>query len=209
MGTQTFDEAASPQKVETELAKFPQQAATGCRVAGLRTFHPSISSSTTRSKQWCRALTPASLPAAFAAWLTCDGELPTPRPVVSSFLSQLRSLRGLFVGQSEFRLYSSSLLLTFDAAHAEVEPRVRMIDFTHVFGAARAQWLRELRGPAPDGLLSAVEEWRGLAAAEESRRETQPASPVDVGYITGLETVIGLLQAVADGSSAVASIDKG
>ena len=191
MGTQTFDEAAPPSKVAEEVSKFPHQPLTGCRIAGLRTFTPSTASHTTRTKQWCRALTPPDMPAALTAWLTCDGQLPLPLPVVHSLLAQLRRLHRLFEGQTDFRLYSSSLLLVFDALQPALEPLVRMIDFTHAFGAERGRWLAEL-SQAPSWLpMDVVDDWRqqvgdeAVAAGDDCR--------VDVGYLRGLETLIDLL----------------
>ena len=206
MGTQTFDEAASPQKMATEVAKFPHQSTIGCRVAGLRTFHPSTSSHTTRSKEWCRALTPASLPEAITAWLSCDGERPIPQLVVSSLLTQLRGLHRLMAHQTDFRFYSSSLLLTFDAGSEGEEARVCMIDFTHTFGPAREQWMADLLSSPPDGLQSAVDGWRAGAEAEQPTERAQQR--VDVGYVIGLETIIRLLEGVAK-SAAADTTDNG
>ena len=147
-------------------------------------------------------MSPAGLGQTITDWLTCDGEVPLPLPVVSSLLVQLRALLAVFVSGVEFRFYSSSLLLLFDATDSTREAVVRMIDFTHVFGRARSQWPRELdhvNGVA-HGMQSVVESWRLKAQGE--RGEAGGDDRVDVGYITGLETVIGVLQRIQDAAQA-------
>ena len=199
MGTQTFDEVASSAKRDAELRKFPHQHATGCRIAGLRTFQPSASAYDTRSKEWCRALTPDDMPRALRCFLTCNGEVPLSLSKLHCILSQLQRLRELFAVQREFRLYSSSLLLLHDAHNPPAaEPLVRMIDFTHVFGQARSRWLAQF-DHVPDVLGPAVGEWR-QQAHEEAEHELSD-SRLDDGYLIGLNTVIDLLQRIASDSN--------
>ena len=206
MGTQTFDEAASPSKVAEEVHKFPHQHLTGCRVAGMRTFTPATATHATRTKAWCRALTPTDMPVAITAWLTCDGELPLPPPVVHSLLAQLHQLRRVFEVQTAFRFYSSSLLLLYDPLRPALEPLVRMIDFTHTFGVERRKWITELM-QAPSCMPRAVlDGWRGQVTDEAASAQDQRR--VDGGYLTGLDTLIDMLQGIASSSPPLFSDDE-
>eukprot|EP01090_Pellita_catalonica_P005009 TRINITY_DN14837_c0_g1_i1.p1 TRINITY_DN14837_c0_g1~~TRINITY_DN14837_c0_g1_i1.p1 ORF type:complete len:252 (-),score=37.88 TRINITY_DN14837_c0_g1_i1:73-828(-) len=123
IGKQTFAPTAAKDKRDKELAKYPRQAEVGFRVAGMRlkSRHGLVA----HDRQWGREIQPDQLGRIWDEFLP-RGDEQIPR----DFLDQLKKLKAWRSTSVEWHLYSSSVLLFYDAANSTTAT-IRMIDFSY------------------------------------------------------------------------------
>lgn len=103
----------------------------GMRVCGVNIQNIADSSVFKEGKPWGKAVTKERMPEVIKQFFF-DGK-NLRKDVANEFLTQVREILAWWEKQSNFALYSSSLLFVFDAA-VEDKPQVelRVIDFAHV-----------------------------------------------------------------------------
>lgn len=203
IGTRTFDESADATKQAEELAKYPLQAAFGFRLAGWKRWNVTGGGGVweERDKAWGRAVQPHQMLSALEQFVsTASGS--TRRRVLFDWLTQLRQLQTIFERQTDYRFYASSLLLMYEGdeerSGATSSARVCMVDFGHVFGPHRAQWLSE---QAVDQLATPlIAYWHDSLSSDSIRQQQRQVgsgsvevkSTLDESYLFGLNSLIAL-----------------
>ena len=66
MGTQAYDEEATPEKIAREQKKYPPQSVIGFRIVGMRVFRPQHAGAAKGepwrpAREWCLAVTPETM----------------------------------------------------------------------------------------------------------------------------------------------------
>lgn len=137
MGTQTYDEKASQDKIDKEIAKYKWQSEIGFRVIGMKKY-VSASGEMDRpeASTWGRGLTPKDIRPVLERFLCSAGDRRTV--MIERLVEQLRAIRRCLTESARWRITSSSLLITYEGADgtshgAERGISVHMIDFAHVF----------------------------------------------------------------------------
>ena len=133
IGRRCWDESASSAKINAELAKYPQQEHIGYRISAMRVFNRTKNEFKYYSKLYGLSLDECAVLDSLHAFFY-DG-VGQRADVIRNVLSQLQSLREVFLRQSAAHFYASSLLIVYDgglpASPATV--KVKMIDFAHTF----------------------------------------------------------------------------
>jgi hypothetical protein len=153
IGTQTFDEEASLEKMLGDKMKYIHQATLGMRVIGMK-IHRHTVGYLRKDKVWGRELTEQTIKAGLQLYF--DGYINTAVPIV---IQRLKELLSWFSTQTDYRFYSSSLLILYESNQISINNhsnttnnsgnlnnpnllnvRVCMVDFTHVYGPARSRF---------------------------------------------------------------------
>jgi len=132
IGSITWDQDASQEKIETEKTKFLYGLNLGFRILGFRsrdkqgTLH-------VLDKTEAKLLTPEDIPLKLALFLSPDASEEDSNRRRSRFVEKLQSIRDFMMKQKQFRFISSSLLFAFDLQTDWIEEKihVKMIDFAH------------------------------------------------------------------------------
>jgi len=129
IGTRTYEDDAPREKRDREAAKYPPQAALGCRIVGMRIATGSTFA--TYDKHYGYGLrNEDDLLRAFRRYFE------PKKAAVQAFLAKLNALRAVFEANAHPLVFvSSSLFFVYDAAADSVE--LRLIDFAHVRYDAR------------------------------------------------------------------------
>eukprot|EP00474_Spongospora_subterranea_P005230 CRZ05688.1 hypothetical protein [Spongospora subterranea] len=136
IGKVTYDELATPEKKQKELLNYKWQSELGFRFVGIKSYRNGTF--TTYGKPFGKAISPDTVNLAWSTFLNCGHSIAQIRQIIDKILSKLRTIADFMQTQSEFRLYSSSILVAFDSdpeldAIAVGSVRVNMIDFGHAF----------------------------------------------------------------------------
>ena len=139
MGTQAYDEEATPEKIAREQKKYPPQSEIGFRIVGMRVFRPQHAGAAKGepwrpAREWCLAVTPETMPAAVEQFFF-DGRV-LQYGLMQQLLERCSAVELALAHHRKYRIYGSSLLVVYDAAAPEAGLQVRMIDFAHLFPLA-------------------------------------------------------------------------
>jgi len=103
----------------------------GMRVCGVNIQNVSDGSVFKQGKPWGKAITPDTMPHAVKQFFSDGKRIRVD--VARHFLGHVNNILAWWSSQSEFCLYSSSLLFVYDASvEHEVKANIRIIDFAHV-----------------------------------------------------------------------------
>ena len=132
MGQQTYDEDASPSKIEREKKKYPPQEVIGFRIVGMK-VHRSATGETWRSnREWCMQISPDSMHNAIEHFFF-DGK-KIRYELIEALLVKLADVVKVLSEHATWRMYGSSLLILYDAADPTPKSLcAKMIDFAHVY----------------------------------------------------------------------------
>jgi hypothetical protein len=173
IGTQTYDDFASPQKKASETSKFPDQAVMGFRFTGMKVFDPATQSYTEFNKTFCHSLDASSYMNGFRAFF----QFADPQVLVE-LVVQLRLLLHVFETHNQHRFISSSLLLVYGG---------RSVSEMNQFSCAQCS---DYDMPRPrEGGCSAR-----AHMIDFGHVTTLPEPQRDDGYIRGLRTIIAALE---------------
>jgi len=132
MGQQTYDETATPAKIEREKKKYPPQEAIGFRIVGMRVARPFSGEEPWKAtREWCMSITEESMQNAIEQYFF-DGRV-VRFGLVEQLIHKLQDIAQTLRSFAKWRMYGSSLLVVYDAAAERPTIRVRMIDFAHIF----------------------------------------------------------------------------
>ena len=141
MGTQTYDEEASIDKIEGDRKKYIHQITLGMRVIGMK-IHRADTGYQRKDKNWGKQLTEETIKSGLKCYF--EGYICNVVPIV---IEKLNQLLAWFKVQTDYRFYSSSLLILYESSVSSnpdsANPnnvRVCMVDFTHVYGPARSKF---------------------------------------------------------------------
>jgi len=135
IGTSSIPEDASPTKkaIMGHNDRTSTSATLGVRVIGMHYYDQSDDTKVIkRDKPWGKALKDGQV---LGALMDFFGPEETRLRVLPAILHNLCQIRSVIESQHRVRLYSSSILIAYDAEMGGMaqSPRVRMIDFSHVF----------------------------------------------------------------------------
>mmetsp|Transcript_121396 Transcript_121396/g.181347 ORF Transcript_121396/g.181347 Transcript_121396/m.181347 type:complete len:351 (-) Transcript_121396:46-1098(-) len=163
MGQRAYGDDATPKKMVSQTLKSKQTTSysTGLRICGCQGYSAVTEEFWQLHKYEGRKITKETLPLAFSKFFHNDVLLR--KDVIACFLEELENLLDI-IKRSEFRFYSTSLLLVYDGASEEPIIYLKMIDFAHTFAAEGK--------PIDDGYLlglnNVIDLFRGLLTDPDS-----------------------------------------
>lgn len=141
VGTRSYEDGASPEKIAYERSKFPLQEQVGFRIQGIKVYDPAAAQYMEYDKHFGRGMKDlGAIEAAFACYFA---PLPSHHKwaLLEQFIRRLERLEHWFRTQTQFEFIASSLLFIYDGG-ADVAAissgsstplcDVRLIDFAHV-----------------------------------------------------------------------------
>ncbi|RLN98357.1 hypothetical protein BBJ28_00015037 [Nothophytophthora sp. Chile5] len=140
MGTRSFEDDASAEKIAYERQKFPLQETVGFRIQGIKVFNPKQRQYIEFDKHFGRGITSAeALASAFLNFFPPNDKTKTVA-LLQAFLSRLDEFQMWFHEQQDVGFIASSFLFLYNGeptATAEDLPvayaaDIRLIDFAHV-----------------------------------------------------------------------------
>jgi len=154
IGKVTWDPNASKEKRIKEESKYPPLKNLGFQLLGCRVGHPSGTNLKTikLDKTWGRSLNEENISDGLQLFLSGAGSSQRSELIKKQILTKLYAIQDLFMSQTRFRFYASSILILYDgispeeigsqgSSDSDDDPKhatlplvdVRMIDFAHVF----------------------------------------------------------------------------
>jgi len=144
IGIQTWDEDAKPEKIFTEINKYPIQQKIGFRFTGMRVWDNVLQTYREHGREYGYALNDKTMVNAFTEYLY-NGKI-IRHDIIPLLIKKLQNIEEYFIQQNEYRFYGSSLLFIYEG---EIEQSllkntnnptsqshqtdIRMIDFAHVW----------------------------------------------------------------------------
>lgn len=131
IGTQTWEEDASKEKIERESKKYPLQRTFGFRLTGMRVYNKEKKDYDIYDKKYGYSITEDTLNGMFALFFSQVD--PSERTaVIQSVIDQLRPLLSWFEVPGRLRFICSSILIILEGGSSQLKPIVRLVDFAHV-----------------------------------------------------------------------------
>ncbi|KAK1944607.1 Inositol polyphosphate multikinase [Phytophthora citrophthora] len=138
MGTKSYEEDATPEKIAYEKSKFPLQEKVGFRIQGIKVFDPKKKQYVEFDKHFGRAITSANeLAPALRKYFPLEGKTKT----IKLLEARLDQLKTWFNDQQGTEFIASSFLFLYDGEKSAKDdkgvaeiyaPDIRLIDFAHV-----------------------------------------------------------------------------
>ena len=144
VGARTYGPDASEKKKAQQDASYVGTKHTfGFSVPGLSVFSGQDKEDViVKGKEYGRSLTADNIHQLFELYLDIDNHPEVAEELAKIFAEELKKVLKLFLHQTEYHFFASSLLFVYDAAAAREEAanlresvRVKMIDFAHVWPA--------------------------------------------------------------------------
>ncbi|KRX43095.1 Inositol polyphosphate multikinase [Trichinella murrelli] len=138
IGRQTWEPAATLQRVQYELKKYPIIHKIGFRFLGMSVYRELNNERITKDKEWGKTLYPEHFNDVFSTFFHTDNIHATTVKRVEGILMEMKAIEKWFQRQRLFAFYSSSILLAYEGEASSTsitakKPSVHMIDFTHVY----------------------------------------------------------------------------
>jgi len=202
MGTQTFEPSADLEKKQRRIAKFKYQEQFGFCISGLKVYNTLTDAYITQNKKFGRSATPETIKEMVLS-IFHNGR-GYRIDALLSILEQLQSIQEYMSYQTDFKFYSSSLLLVYEgdtsmASHCteedeeegddEEEEDDSVTDLSdnnnNNVSTSSDQTTRPLR---------TICKMIDFAHTLENDENSSDVDPIDRGYLKGLETLISILQ---------------
>jgi hypothetical protein len=191
IGYKTWYTHAEPDYIERCKRKdaATTQSLLGFKICGMQVYRHARGGYWRASKRWCKTLPEALVDKALASFANNEHGL-RPSDVYGGdqgVVAQLKALESWFQVQTEFHLYSASLLLLYegDARGAEeTNVRVRLVDFAHTFALGSGG------GATKDGNSDTEGE-------EEEQQKKRDRNDIDENFLGGLRAIASRLNAVS------------
>lgn len=137
MGTRSYEDNASAEKIAYEKSKFPLQETIGFRIQGFKVFDPKLRSYVEFDKHFGRSITSVEeLAPAFRKYFPEDAAKTAK--LLEAFLRRLDQLKAWFDEQQGMEFIASSFLFLYDGEENDktvaeaCNADIRLIDFAHV-----------------------------------------------------------------------------
>lgn len=131
IGTETWEEDASKEKIERESKKYPLQRKLGFRLTGMRVYNKETNQYDIYDKKYGYSITEDTLNGMFALFFS-QVDACKRTAVIQSVIDQLRPLLAWFETPGRLRFICSSVLIILEGGSSESQPIVRLVDFAHV-----------------------------------------------------------------------------
>lgn len=112
MGRRTYDEEATPEKIEKEKKKYPPQEIIGFRFSGMKTYMATTNETFESTREWCLSLQPGDIPNALEKFFY-DG-IDVRTGLIESLIDELSQITKCLEKYPKWRFYGSSLLIAYD-----------------------------------------------------------------------------------------------
>ncbi|KAK8808011.1 hypothetical protein WA588_006496 [Blastocystis sp. NMH] len=123
IGTQTWEEDASKEKIERESKKYPLQRTFGFRLTGMRVYNKEKKDYDIYDKKYGYSITEDTLNGMFALFFSQVD--PSERTaVIQSVIDQLRPLLSWFEVPGRLRFICSSILIILEGGSSQLKPIV-------------------------------------------------------------------------------------
>ncbi|SPQ98384.1 Kinase [Plasmodiophora brassicae] len=139
IGRVTYDHTATPDKVLKEVANYRWQSEIGFRFVGVKTYRQELGKFDVYDKPFGKSIHPGNVDTAWSTLFCCGHAPHVQRRIIRNILSRLAEIAALMRAQSQFKMYSSSLLVAYeghpcdDDVDCDPPASVHMIDFGHAF----------------------------------------------------------------------------
>ncbi|CEG42473.1 inositol polyphosphate [Plasmopara halstedii] len=140
MGTQSYEDDASAEKIAHEKSKFPLQEIVGLRIQGIKVFDRAKMNYNVYDKYFGRNIADVDhLAQAFQRYFPAN-DIAKTIVLLEAFLRRLDQLRDWFEKQRGTRFIASSFLFLYDGERSIQDPNavaetfgadIRLIDFAH------------------------------------------------------------------------------
>ena len=139
MGRQTYEPAATCEKIDREQSKYSFQHDVGFRIAGFKVYHVNDDKFISINKKFGRALMPEQVSSGLLYFFYNGSSYR--RDVLLAVIQKLEKLLLWLRSQTSAHFYCSSLLIVYDGktshiTNAEKDVKVNMIDFAHTVPAS-------------------------------------------------------------------------
>lgn len=131
----------------------------GFKICGMQVYRHSVGGYWRASKRWCKTLSRATIDRALESFVH-NGNGLNPMDVFGGpggVIHQLSLLEEWFAHQTEFRFYSSSILILYEGdakSSSETNVSIRMVDFAHAFSMKKEEFTLERDENYLEGLKS-------------------------------------------------------
>ncbi|KAG2531556.1 hypothetical protein JM16_001009 [Phytophthora kernoviae] len=138
MGTRSYEDGATAEKIAYEKSKFPLQDEVGFRIQGIKVYDPKKGEYVEFDKHFGRSITSAdALAPAFRNYFPADN---TPKTIalLQAFLRRLEQFKTWFDEQERAEFIASSFLFLYNGEVSDSDKEdpyaadIRLIDFAHV-----------------------------------------------------------------------------
>ncbi|TMW68325.1 hypothetical protein Poli38472_005793 [Pythium oligandrum] len=137
VGTRSYEDGASAEKIAYEQSKFPLQTTVGFRVQGVKRFERHENKYVELDKHAGRGVTTREELVTLFAQFFPPTNPSKSKALLTQFLQRLEKFKQWFNQQEEFEFIASSLLFLYDGeSEDDGRPDIRLIDFAHVQRAA-------------------------------------------------------------------------
>ncbi|KAG1693714.1 hypothetical protein DVH05_023115 [Phytophthora capsici] len=140
MGTKSYEEDATPEKIAYEKSKFPLQETVGFRIQGIKVFDSKKKEYVEFDKHFGRGIVSENeLAPAFRKYFPPEGTTKTIK-LLEAFLQRLDQLKAWFDDQQGTEFIASSFLFLYDGNDSAKDDNgvaeafaadIRLIDFAH------------------------------------------------------------------------------
>ncbi|XP_052069129.1 inositol polyphosphate multikinase-like [Mytilus californianus] len=115
MGRKTYDPEASPEKVASQIAKFPPVLQLGYQFTGMLKFDTDKNKMVKYDKYFCRKLTEKTMLIDGLGEFFRQGKYYR-KDYIQAVVDKLKSIETWFLNQKKYAFYASSLLLVYNAS---------------------------------------------------------------------------------------------
>uniref|UniRef100_A0A182K2S8 Kinase n=1 Tax=Anopheles christyi TaxID=43041 RepID=A0A182K2S8_9DIPT len=181
IGRRTWDPLATPEKRKAEESKYKAcRQRYGLCIPGFQFYSVREGGKLIRhGKDYGKQLTEDNIRDAFLLYLNATEEGRLSRPLLGQLLADLHLIRDWARKQTSFRLYSSSVLLVYDAA--ELGKRSPLLERTSLNDCANSQTLPGVKA-------------RMIDFAHAFPSEGTEADTVDDNYLQGVESLVDIFE---------------
>eukprot|EP01134_Creolimax_fragrantissima_P003535 CFRG3535T1 len=134
MGTQTYSEDATPEKIAREEKKYPPQRTLGFRFVGMKVWQTRNAQYMKVERDWCMNINEQTVGKGLEKFFD-NGSGSLRKDVVDAVILQIKQIKEVLEDHAVVRLYGSSLLILYEGntIGSTKSPVVKMIDFAHPY----------------------------------------------------------------------------
>ncbi|CAG5121586.1 unnamed protein product [Candidula unifasciata] len=122
MGKVTYDQEATPEKIEHEVSKYPPLKDLGFQITGMMIYNPDTQSAEHYGRSYCRNLAAENIVSEGLGLFFRLNSKHSRRDAIPPLISQLKKLEHWFLKQKKLSFIASSLLIVYEgSASAEKE----------------------------------------------------------------------------------------
>lgn len=181
MGVQTYEPTVDPEKMRRRIAKFRYQENFGFCISGLKVYDVTTQTYRSYDKSFGRSATPVTVKDMVLS-IFYNGHCYRLDAIIS-ILNQLKSLHEYMSHQTEFKFYSSSLLLVYEGDTS-----------TSLYSSSPLDTDLQIRSHQQQSSSSRSTICKMIDFAHTLETSENDSDPLDKGYLKGLDTLIKIFE---------------